>query len=66
MRQRARPSRRAIQLVEEAILLTVAIVLFGLIFKGVQSTLMKAGDFTTNIWDAVQKAFTDLFSFLWK
>lgn len=51
---------------EEAILLTVAIVLFGLIFKGVQSTLMKAGDFTTNIWDAVQKAFTDLFSFLWK
>jgi hypothetical protein len=58
--------RYAIQLVEEAILLTVAIVLFGLIFKGVQGTLMKAGDFTANIWDSVQKALQDLFSFLWK
>ncbi len=58
--------RRGAQLVEEALLLVVALITLGLLIGGIQSSLMKAGEFVTNIWDDISKALESLFGFLWK
>ena len=51
---------------EEALLLVVALITLGLLIGGIQSSLMKAGEFVTNIWDDISKALESLFGFLWK
>jgi Flp pilus assembly pilin Flp len=57
--------RRGVQLVEEALLLVVAIVTLSLLVGGIQGVLTKAGDFTSSIWTDISKALDGLFGFLW-
>ncbi len=55
-------SRRAAQLIEEALLLSVALVALSLLVGGVESILKQAGDFTANIWGSITSAINNLFS----
>lgn len=57
--------RRGVQLVEEAILLIVAVVTLSLIVAGIQGVLTKAGSLTTNIWNDITNSLSSLFGFLW-
>ncbi len=57
--------RRGAQLVEEALLLVVALVTLGLVIGGIQSSLTKAGELVTNVWNDISEALNSLFGFLW-
>jgi Flp pilus assembly pilin Flp len=54
-------SRRAAQLIEEALLLSVALVALSLLVGGVESILKQAGSFTTSIWSSITNAINNLF-----
>ncbi|GEM_PF-717636 len=58
--------RRAVQLVEEAILISVALVVLSLVMGGIESVLNQVSQLTSSIWSSVSKAVEDLFGFLWK
>ncbi len=57
--------RRGAQLVEEALLLVVALITLGLVIGGIQSSLTKAGEFVSNVWNDISEALNSLFGFLW-
>ena len=59
---RLRKNRRAAQLIEEALLLSVALVALSLLVGGVDSVLKQAGSFTSNIWTSISSSLNDLFS----
>ena len=59
---RLRKNRRAAQLIEEALLLSVALVALSLLVGGVDSVLKQAGSFTSNIWTSISSSLSDLFS----
>ncbi len=54
-------SRRAAQLIEEALLLSVALVALSLLVGGVESILKQAGDFTAKVWSSIATAIGNLF-----
>lgn len=58
--------RYAVQLVEEAILISVVLVILTLVMGGVESVLSKISEMTSNLWDNISKSIEDLFGFLWK
>ena len=58
--------RYAVQLVEEAILISVALIVLSLVMGGVESVLNKISQLTMSIWSSISKAVEDLFGFLWK
>ncbi len=53
--------RVAAQLIEEALLLSVALVALSLLVGGVDSVLKQAGSFTSNIWNSISTRLNDLF-----
>jgi len=55
-------NRRAAQLIEEALLLSVALVALSLLVGGVDSILKQAGSLTSNIWTSISSNLNDLFS----
>ena len=55
-------SRTAAQLIEEALLLSVALVALSLLVGGIESILKQAGDFTSNIWNSISSAINNLFN----
>jgi len=57
--------RRGAQLVEEALLLVVAVVTLSLLVGGIQGVLTKAGGLTSSIWTDISNALDGLFGFLW-
>ena len=57
--------KRGVQLVEEALLLVVAIVTLSLLVGGIEGVLTKAGTFTSSIWTDISGALNNLFGFLW-
>ncbi|MEM0118241.1 MAG: hypothetical protein QXX17_01000 [Conexivisphaerales archaeon] len=57
--------RRGVQLVEEAILLIVAVVTLSLIVAGIQGVLTKAGGLTSTVWTDITNSLNNLFGFLW-
>ncbi len=59
---RLRKNRRAAQLIEEALLLSVALVALSLLVGGVDSVLKQAGSFTTNIWSSITSSLNSMFS----
>lgn len=59
---RLKKNRVAAQLIEEALLLSVALVALSLLVGGVDSVLKQAGSFTSNIWNSVSSSLNDLFS----
>ncbi|MEM3403948.1 MAG: hypothetical protein QXJ17_05400 [Nitrososphaeria archaeon] len=58
--------KHAIQLVEEAILISVALIILSLVIGGVESILEKVSQLTVSLWDSISKSIEDLFGFLWK
>jgi len=61
-----RMKKYAVQLVEEAILISVALIVLSLVMGGVESVLNKVSQLTSSIWTSISKAVEDLFGFLWK
>jgi len=59
---RMRKNRRAAQLIEEALLLSVALVALSLLVGGVDSILKQATSLTSNIWTSIDSSLNDLFS----
>ncbi len=60
--RRFRKQRAAAQLIEEALLLSVALVALSLLVGGISSILKEAGGFTTNIWGSISSTLNGLFS----
>lgn len=58
--------KRAVQLVEEAILISVALVVLTLVMGGVESVLGKVSQMTSSLWNTISNSIEDLFGFLWK
>jgi hypothetical protein len=57
-----RPKKRvAAQLIEEALLLSVALVALSLLVGGVESILKQAATLTSTIWASISSAITGLF-----
>lgn len=54
--------RAAAQLIEEALLLSVALVALSLLVGGVESILKQAGGFTSNIWASISSTISSLFN----
>ena len=54
--------RRAAQLIEEALLLSVALVALSLLVGGVDSILKQASGLTSNIWNSISGSLNQLFS----
>jgi Flp pilus assembly pilin Flp len=59
---RLRKDRAAAQLIEEALLLSVALVALSLLVGGIDSILKQAGSFTSNIWSSISSNLNSLFS----
>ena len=59
---RLRRKRVAAQLIEEALLLSVALVALSLLVGGVDSILKQASGLTSNIWTSISSSLTDLFN----
>jgi Flp pilus assembly pilin Flp len=59
---RLKKNRAAAQLIEEALLLSVALVALSLLVGGVDTVLKQAGSFTSNIWSSISSSLNDLFS----
>lgn len=55
-------NRVAAQLIEEALLLSVALVALSLLVGGVDSILKQASNLTSNIWTSISGSLNDLFS----
>jgi hypothetical protein len=54
--------RAAAQLIEEALLLSVALVALSLLVGGVDSVLKQAGGLTSNIWSSINSNLNNLFN----
>jgi hypothetical protein len=59
---RMKKKRAAAQLIEEALLLSVALVALSLLVGGVDSILKQAGSLTSNIWNSISTNLGSLFS----
>ncbi len=57
-----RPRRRGVQLVEEALLLSVALVILSLLVGGIESILKEAANYTASIWSSITSALSNIFS----
>jgi len=59
---RLKKNRAAAQLIEEALLLSVALVALSLLVGGVDSILKQATSLTSNIWTSISSSLNELFS----
>jgi Flp pilus assembly pilin Flp len=53
--------RRGAQLIEEALLLSVALVALSLLVGGIESILKQSTTYTSNIWNAIASSLANLF-----
>jgi Flp pilus assembly pilin Flp len=60
--RRLNKDRRAAQLIEEALLLSVALVALSLLVGGVDSILKQAGTFSSGIWTSISSTLNSLFN----
>ena len=60
--RRLKKDRRAAQLIEEALLLSVALVALSLLVGGIDSILKQAGTFTSGVWSSISNTLSSLFS----
>jgi hypothetical protein len=54
-------SRRGAQLIEEALLLSVALVTLSLLVGGIESILKQSADYTSNIWNSIASSLSSIF-----
>ncbi|HYC26446.1 MAG TPA: hypothetical protein VEB67_00300 [Nitrososphaerales archaeon] len=62
-----RPSRRGAQLIEEALLLSVALVALSLLVGGIESILKQTSTYTADIWNQISSSLGSIFgtAFQW-
>ena len=60
--KRLNKDRRAAELIEEALLLSVVLVVLSLLVGGIDSILKQAGGFTSGIWSSISSTLNNLFS----
>jgi len=60
--RRLKKDRRAAQLIEEALLLSVALVALSLLVGGIDSILKQAGGFTSGVWSSISSTLNGLFN----
>ncbi|QQG49153.1 MAG: hypothetical protein HY247_02240 [archaeon] len=53
--------RRGAQLIEEALLLSVALVALSLLVGGIESILKQASDFTASVWNTISSSLGSIF-----
>ena len=63
-RKRWRVSRRGAQLIEEALLLSVALVALSLLVGGIESILKQSSDYTSNVWNSITGSLSGIFGTL--
>jgi len=63
-RRRWRVSRRGAQLIEEALLLSVALVALSLLVGGIESILKQSSDYTSNVWNSIAGSLSSIFGTL--
>ena len=56
-----RRNRRAAQLIEEALLLSVALVALSLLVGGIESILKQASNYTSSIWSTITSSLSSIF-----
>jgi len=64
IRGRRHKQRRAAQLIEEALLLSVALVALSLLVGGIESILKESASYTSSIWNQISSAISSMFSSL--
>lgn len=62
--RRLKVSRRGAQLIEEALLLSVALVALSLLVGGIESILNQASSFTSGIWNSITGSLSGIFGSL--
>jgi Flp pilus assembly pilin Flp len=62
--RRFKISRRGAQLIEEALLLSVALVALSLLVGGIESILKQSSDYTSNIWNSITSSLNGIFGSL--
>jgi hypothetical protein len=63
-RRRLRITRRGAQLIEEALLLSVALVALSLLVGGIESILSQASSYTSNVWNSITSSLNSIFGSL--
>lgn len=63
-RSRWKPTRRGAQLIEEALLLSVALVALTLLVGGIESILKQSADYTSNVWSTITGSLSGIFGSL--
>jgi hypothetical protein len=56
--------RRGAQLIEEALLLSVALVALSLLVGGIESILKQSSNYTSNIWNSITSSLSNIFGSL--
>ncbi|MDV3277415.1 MAG: hypothetical protein LYZ69_02980 [Nitrososphaerales archaeon] len=65
MKRRERFTRRSgAQLIEEALLLSVALVALSLLVGGIESILKQSASYTSSIWSSISSAISNMFGSL--
>jgi hypothetical protein len=54
-------NRRAAQLIEEALLLSVALVALSLLVGGIESILKQTTSYTSSIWSSIANSLSNIF-----
>ena len=62
--RRIRVSRRGAQLIEEALLLSVALVALSLLVGGIESILNQSAQYTSNVWNSITSSLNSIFGTL--
>jgi len=58
---RLKRNRRAAQLIEEALLLSVALVALSLLVGGIESILKQTTSYTSSIWNSIASSLSNIF-----
>ena len=61
---RRKVSRKGAQLIEEALLLSVALVALSLLVGGIESILKQSSAYTTNVWNTISSSLSSIFGSL--
>ncbi|MDG6916107.1 MAG: hypothetical protein JRN56_03180 [Nitrososphaerota archaeon] len=57
-------SRRGVQLIEEALLISVALVALSLLVGGIESILKQSSAYTSNVWNSITNSLNGIFGTL--
>jgi len=64
LRRRRKIGRRGAQLIEEALLLSVALVALSLLVGGIESILKQSSAYTSSVWSTISGSLSSIFGSL--